>query len=166
MGGGLQNKATTLWNGMLRPLAPYALSGVVWYQGESNTGRPKEYRPLLDCLMHSWREAWQQPDMPFAIVQLANYMAPSPSPQNSGWAMLRESQRTAARDDARAGLAVAIDLGEAVDIHPLLKKEVADRCALVFDRLVLGKKVLLSPNRKCCRCNRRHCCRHFRPAAS
>lgn len=145
MGGGLQNKATTLWNGMLRPLAPYALSGVVWYQGESNTGRPKEYRPLLDCLMHSWREAWQQPDMPFAIVQLANYMAPSASPQNSGWAMLRESQRTAARDDARAGLAVAIDLGEAVDIHPLLKKEVADRCALVFDRLVFGKKVLLSP---------------------
>lgn len=143
--GGLQNKASVLWNGMLRPLATYAISGVVWYQGETNTGRPLEYRPLLDCLMRSWREVWQQPDMPFAIVQLANYMSPSVKPQNSGWAQLREAQRTAARDDSRAGLAVAIDLGEAVDIHPLKKKEVADRCAIVFDRLVFGKKVSLSP---------------------
>lgn len=143
---GTQNLASVLWNGMLRPLAPYAMSGVVWYQGETNTARPLEYYPLLCCLMHSWREIWQRPDLPFAIVQLANYMAPSARPQNSGWAQLREAQRTAARDDERAGLAVAIDLGEAVDIHPLKKKEVAGRCALVFDRLVFGRNdVRLSP---------------------
>lgn len=141
----LQNNASTLWNGMLYGLAPYALSGIVWYQGESNTGRPAEYEPLLGCLMHSWRQLFQQPQLPFAVVQLANYMAPSVGPQNSNWARLRESQHRAVLADPRAGLAVAIDLGEAVDIHPLLKKDVAERCALVFDRLVFGKKVLLSP---------------------
>ena len=142
---GIQNLSSVLWNGMLKPLAPYSLSGVVWYQGETNTGRPLEYEALLGCLMHSWRELWQQPELPFAIVQLANYMAPSASPQNSGWAQLREGQRQAAGNDARAGLAVAIDLGEEVDIHPLKKKEVAERCALVFDNLVYGKKKLLAP---------------------
>lgn len=141
----LQNKATVLWNGMLSGLAPYALSGVVWYQGESNTGRAAEYEALLGCLMKSWRQLFQQPDLPFAIVQLANYMQPSAQPQNSQWARLRESQHRAALNDDRAELAVAIDLGEASDIHPLRKKEVAERCALCFDRLVFGKTVELSP---------------------
>ena len=141
----LQNKAAALWNGMLRGLAPYALSGVVWYQGESNTGRPAEYEPLLGCLMHSWRQLFEQPGLPFSIVQLANYMEPSAQPQESGWARLRESQHRAAMNDSRAELAVAIDLGEASDIHPLRKKELAERCALCFDRLVYYKKVELSP---------------------
>lgn len=145
VGLSMQNKATTLWNGMLTGLAPYRLSGVVWYQGESNTGQPKAYEPLLKCLMRSWRQLFEQPDLPFAIVQLANYMAPSEQPQQSNWAQLRESQHRAALSDSRAELAVAIDLGEAVDIHPLLKKEVAERCAQCFDRLVFGKKVLLAP---------------------
>ena len=141
----LQNKATSLWNGMLHGLAPYALSGVVWYQGESNTGRAVEYEPLLGCLMHSWRQLFQRPDLPFAIVQLANFMAPSSQPQQSQWARLRESQHRAALGDPRAELAVAIDLGEASDIHPLRKKELAERCALCFDRMVFQKKVTLSP---------------------
>lgn len=141
-----QNLPCVLWNAMLRPIAPYALSGVVWYQGESNTGRAAGYEGLLGCLMRSWREAWQRDDLPFAVVQLANFMAPSKQPQDSQWARLRESQRLAVGRDVHAGLAVAIDLGEAVDIHPLRKKEVAERCALVFDRLVYGKKdVRLSP---------------------
>jgi len=142
---GMQNMASTLWNGMLNGLAPYTLSGVVWYQGESNTGRPKEYEPLLGCLMKSWRQLFQQPELPFVIVQLANYMQPSATPQNSSWAQLRESQRLAVAADSHAALAVAIDLGEAVDIHPLRKKELAERCALAFDNMVFGKKVLLSP---------------------
>ncbi|MBQ0073804.1 MAG: sialate O-acetylesterase [Prevotella sp.] len=141
----LQNMASTLYNGMLNGLAPYTLSGVVWYQGESNTGKPLEYEPMLGCLMNSWRLLFQQQDLPFTIVQLANFMAPSEKPQNSGWAQLRESQHKAALKDNRAELAVAIDLGEADDIHPLLKKDVAERCALAFDHLVFGKKVLLSP---------------------
>ncbi len=141
----LHCKASALWNGMLHGLAPYALSGVVWYQGESNTGRAVEYESLLGCLMHSWRQLFQHPELPFAIVQLANYMEPSAQPQQSQWARLRESQHRAALSDPRAGLAVAIDLGEASDIHPLRKKELAERCALCFDRLVYNKKVTLSP---------------------
>ena len=140
-----QNLSSVLYNAMLSPLAPFALSGAVWYQGESNTGRPHEYLPYLNCLKNSWRERFQQPNLPFVIVQLANYMAPSAQPQNSNWAALREAQHLSARADNRAELAVAIDLGEANDIHPLRKKEVAERVTLAFDKLVFGKKVMLSP---------------------
>ena len=95
--------------------------------------------------------------MPFVIVQLANYDGrqqtgfPRPivyptEPVNSGWAQLREAQRTAAKADAFAELAVINDLGETVDIHPLRKKEVAERIGLCFDRLVFkNTKVKLSP---------------------
>lgn len=146
---GLQNMAVAEWNGMLSPLAPYALSGVVWYQGESNTDNANKavlYERELTALMHTWRSLFQRPDLPFAIVQLANFMAPSDTPQESTWARLRESQRRAAQQDERAGLVVLLDLGEANDIHPLRKKEVAERIGFVFDRLVFNqKKVLLSP---------------------
>jgi len=117
----------------------------VWYQGESNTGRPVIYEQQLKSLMASWRTCFGRPRLPFVIVQLANFMAPSQQPQNSGWAQLRESQRLAAQADADAALAVAIDLGEANDIHPLRKREVAERVGLAFDRLVFQRRVNLSP---------------------
>ena len=142
---GFQNMAAAAYNGMLFPLTPYAISGIVWYQGESNTGRAKVYEAQLRCLMQDWRQQFQQPELPFVIVQLANFMAPSPMPQETGWAELRESQRLAALSDPRAELAVAIDLGEANDIHPLRKKELAERVVLAFDKLVFGKQVSLSP---------------------
>ena len=153
----LQNLPTTLYNAVLYPLAPYAISGVVWYQGESNTGSPAPYADYLKKLMGCWRDRWQDQQMPFCIVQLANYDGrqqtgfPRPivypaEPVNSGWAQLREAQRTAAKADPYAELAVINDLGETVDIHPLRKKEVAERIGLCFDRLVFNdKKVTLSP---------------------
>ncbi len=141
----LQNMATTLYNAVLYPLAPYALSGVVWYQGESNTGNPAPYGDLLRKMMGNWRSLWKNPKMPFCIVQLANYMEPSEQPQNSNWAALREAQRTVTATDPYAELACIIDLGETVDIHPLRKKEAAERIAQCFDRMVYGKKVTLSP---------------------
>ena len=141
----LQNLPTTLYNAVLYPLAPYALSGVVWYQGESNAGNPAPYGDYLKKLMGCWRDRWNDQQMPFVIVQLANYMAPSEQPQNSGWAQLREQQRLTAKNDQRAEMACIIDLGETVDIHPLRKKEVAERIGLCFDRLVFGKTVALSP---------------------
>ena len=153
----LQNLPTTLYNAVLYPLAPYAISGIVWYQGESNTGNPAPYADYLKKLMGCWRDRWQDPQMPFCIVQLANYDGrqqtgfPRPisyqaAPVNSGWAQLREAQRTAAKADSYAELAVINDLGETVDIHPLRKKEVAERIGLCFDRLVFNdKKVSLSP---------------------
>ena len=142
---------------MLYPLAPYAISGIVWYQGESNTGNPAPYADYLKKLMGCWRDRWQDQQMPFCIVQLANHDGrqqtgfPRPivyptEPANSGWAQLREAQRIAAKADAYAELAVINDLGETVDIHPLRKKEVAERIGLCFDRLVFNdKKVSLSP---------------------
>ena len=152
----LQNIPTTLYNAVLHPLAPYAINGVVWYQGESNTGNPAPYADYLKKLMGCWRDRWQDPKMPFVIVQLANYdgrqqsgfprpITPQTAPMNSGWAQLREAQRTAAKADPRAELAVINDLGETVDIHPLRKEEVAERVALCFDRLIYNNKVNLAP---------------------
>ena len=152
----LQNIPTTLYNAVLYPLAPYALSGVVWYQGESNTGNPAPYADYLKKLMGCWRGCWQDQQMPFVIVQLANYDGrqqtafPRPitlqtEPVNSGWAQLREAQRLTVKADARAELAVINDLGETVDIHPLRKKEVAERIGICFDRLVYNNKVNLAP---------------------
>ena len=153
----LQNLPTTLYNAVLYPLAPYALNGVVWYQGESNAGNPAPYGDYLKKLMGCWRDRWQDQQMPFVIVQLANYdgrqqtgfprpIAYQSEPVNSGWASLREAQRTTAKSDPYAELAVINDLGETVDIHPLRKKEVAERIGLCFDRLVFNdKKVSLSP---------------------
>ena len=151
----MQNQPTTLYNAVLYPLAPYAINGIVWYQGESNTGNPAPYADYLKKLMGCWRARWQE-QLPFCIVQLANYDGrqqtgnPRPivtetNPVNSNWARLREAQRLTAKADARAELAVINDLGETVDIHPLRKKEVAERIGLCFDRLIYNNKVKLSP---------------------
>jgi len=153
----LQNLPTTLYNAVLYPLAPYAISGIVWYQGESNTGNPAPYADYLKKLIGCWRDTWQDQQMPFVIAQLANYDGrqqtgfPRPittqtEPVNSGWAQLREAQRIVAKADPRAELAVLNDLGETIDIHPLRKKEAAERIGLCFDRLVFNNnKVKLSP---------------------
>ena len=152
----LQNIPTTLYNAVVYPLAPYGLSGVVWYQGESNTGNPAPYGDYLKKMMGCWRDRWHDQKMPFVIVQLANHdgrqqtgfpspIVPQTAPVNSGWAALREAQRITAKNDPRAELAVINDLGETVDIHPLRKKEVAERIGLGFDRLVYNNKVSLSP---------------------
>jgi len=154
----LQNIPTTLYNAVLYPLAPYAISGIVWYQGESNTGNPRPYERCLTMLVTGWRQLWQQPDLPFTIVQLANHDGrqqtgnPSPiTPQtapvsHSGWAQVREAQRLVAQKLYNVELASAIDLGETVDIHPLRKREVAERIGLCFDRTVYkNNKVKLMP---------------------
>ena len=152
----LQNLPTTLYNAVLYPLAPYAINGMVWYQGESNTGNPAPYADYLKKLMGSWRDRWNDQQMPFVVVQLANYdgrqqtgfprpITPQTEPVNSGWAQLREAQRVVAKADAKAELAVINDLGETVDIHPLRKKEVAERIGLCFDKLLYNNKVKLSP---------------------
>ena len=153
----LQNIPTTLYNAVLYPLAPYAISGIVWYQGESNVGNPRPYERYLTMMINNWRALWQQPQLPFVVVQLANYDGrqqtgmPSPiayqaEPANSNWAQLREAQRQVAKKMDYVELASAIDLGETVDIHPLRKREVAERIGLCFDRTVYNnKKVRLMP---------------------
>lgn len=144
----LQDQPSALFNGMIAPMTPFAVAGVVWYQGESNADdmrQAKEYASLLRLLLSNWREAFERPQMPFVIIQLANFMEPSARPQHTGWSVVREAQRQVAAEDARAALAVTIDLGETVDIHPLRKKEVAERVALALEHLLRDSQVTLSP---------------------
>lgn len=129
---------TTIGNAMISPLQDYGLRGALWYQGESNTGDGARYRDLLTGLMADWRARFESEDLPFLVVQLANFGQPPTAPGPSGWAELRESQRLAVAADAHAGLVVAIDLGDIWDIHPAQKQEVGRRLAraarhLVFD---------------------------------
>ncbi len=119
-----------LYNGMIHPLAPYGLRGALWYQGESNAGREVEYRKLLAGLIRAWRARWGLGDFPFGIVQLANYYAVQEQPSDGYWTRIREAQAFVAREVPNCGLACAIDIGDAKDIHPRNKQEVGRRLAL------------------------------------
>ncbi|MBM0107628.1 hypothetical protein JM946_23035 [Steroidobacter sp. S1-65] len=115
-------------NGMIAPLSNLSLRGVAWYQGESNVDEAHRYQALLTRFMADWRKQFGA-DLPFFVVQLANFGAAPTQPVESDWAELREAQRLAVKADANAGLAVAIDLGERNDIHPANKQDVARRLA-------------------------------------
>ena len=137
------NTATVLFNGMIWPLVPYGIRGAIWYQGESNSGAYDAYRLLLPAMIESWRDAWQQGDFAFGIVQLANFMARHDQPTDTVWARLRETQ-TQTLSVPNTGLAVTIDIGDAVDIHPKNKQDVGKRLALWAEAKVYGKKVVYS----------------------
>jgi sialate O-acetylesterase len=117
-----------IYNGVLKPTIGYGIRGVIWYQGESNAGRAYQYRNLFPLMIESWRKEWGQGDFPFYWVQLADYLAEKPEPGDSTWAELREAQ-TMTLSLPNTGEAVIIDLGEAQDIHPRNKQDVADRLA-------------------------------------
>ncbi|QDU35173.1 Glycosyl hydrolases family 2, sugar binding domain [Poriferisphaera corsica] len=121
-----------LYNGMIQPLIPYAIKGVLWYQGESNNNGHTTYEPLLTSLITSWREAWDQPinkDFPFLIVQLPNYREPSKKVEQHSWAHLREAQRLTHAKLPNTGLATIIDIGDTKNIHPRNKQDVGLRLA-------------------------------------
>jgi sialate O-acetylesterase len=129
---------TTLYNGMIAPLGPYGLAGAAWYQGEANVGDPPGYAKLLPGLIDDWRQRFERPDMPFLVVQLAGFGPRQAAPFRSLWAETREVQRRVVDADPRAGLAVAIDIGDPYDIHPTNKQEVGRRLALAADRVAYG----------------------------
>ncbi|MBN2105516.1 beta galactosidase jelly roll domain-containing protein [bacterium] len=131
-----------LFNGMVHPIIPYAMQGVIWYQGENNAGRAYQYRVLFPLMIRDWREQWNE-DFPFLFVQLANYMAPSDTPAGSDWAELREAQLMAL-DEKNTAMAVTIDIGEAGDIHPRNKQDVGHRLALAARKIVYGEDVVYS----------------------
>ena len=131
---------TVIHNGMIAPIGPFNLRGVVWYQGESNTGDPEAYLRLLAGLMSDWRSKFGA-DLPFLIVQLAGYGAPATAPLNSGTARLREAQRQAVLNDRHAGLAVTIDIGDRYDIHPANKQELGRRLARAARRVVYAEAI-------------------------
>lgn len=133
-----QLQPTALYNGMLAPLIPYKVKGFCWYQGESNAGQPLVYRDYLKALIHDWRRLWDQDELPFLYVQLPNFMEVNYSPEESQWAVLRESQLKAL-EIPRTAMAVTIDLGEWNDIHPGNKKPVGERLALAAMKLAYSE---------------------------
>lgn len=114
---------------MICPLIPYGIRGAIWYQGESNAGRAYQYRELLPAMIADWRERWDQGNFPFGIVSLANFLPQPQQPGESSWGELREAQMMTAMQPHN-GLALAIDIGDAADIHPRNKQDVGARLAL------------------------------------
>lgn len=135
------NLPMVLYNAMIKPLAPFAIKGAIWYQGESNAGRSYRYRDLMKSMILDWRALWGY-DFPFYITQIAGYQAVNERPGDDGWAELREAQDMAARTLDKCGMACIIDLGEAEDIHPVRKREVGERLARLSLAADYGKKVI------------------------
>lgn len=131
---------STLHNAMVAPLRDYSLRGAVWYQGESDTGSPEDYRKKLDALMAQWRRQFTS-DLPVLVVQLANYGTVPTAPTASNWAQLREAQRLATTNDPNAGLAVTIDIGTPYDIHPPNKQELGRRLTRAARHVVYGEDI-------------------------
>jgi len=131
---------TLLFNGMINPIVPLGIRGAIWYQGEANADRAKQYQRVFPNLITDWRNHWKEGDFPFYFVQLANYMAPSDQPAQSTWAELREAQ-TMTLKVPNTGMASAIDIGEAKDIHPKNKQDVGKRLALNALKLTYGKEL-------------------------
>ncbi|MBS2211302.1 sialate O-acetylesterase [Carboxylicivirga mesophila] len=132
-----------LYNAMIHPLIPYGIKGVIWYQGESNTPRAKEYALTFPNMINNWRADWQQGDFPFLFVQLANYQQAQKMAKDDAWAELRESQ-TKTLGVKNTGMAVAIDIGEAHDIHPKNKQDVGHRLMLSALNVAYAKDVVYS----------------------
>jgi sialate O-acetylesterase len=126
---GGNSRPGNIYNGVLLPTIGYGIKGAIWYQGESNAGRAYEYGYLFPLMIQHWRSEWQQGDFPFYWVQLADFMAEKAEPGDSNWAELRESQTRTLSAINNGGQAVIIDLGEANDIHPKNKRDVAERLA-------------------------------------
>ena len=131
---------SSLFNGMVHPCLAFPVKGVIWYQGCNNVGRAEEYESLFQTLITDWRKQFHHPDMPFYFVQLANYLERKPVQADSPWAALREAQSKALHL-AHTGMVSNIDIGEANDIHPKNKQEVARRLAAISLADTYGQKV-------------------------
>ena len=131
---------TLLYNGMINPLVPYGIKGAIWYQGESNAGRAFQYRHIFPDLIKDWRKQWNQGDFPFLFVQLANFMPADSLPSESTWAELREAQ-SMTLSLPKTGMASAIDIGDALDIHPKDKQTVGKRLALSALKIAYNQNV-------------------------
>jgi sialate O-acetylesterase len=122
-----------LYNAMIAPLEPYAIRGAIWYQGEANSGRAKQYRTLFPAMIADWRKAWAQGEFPFFFVQIAPHQGMSPE--------IREAQLLTTQTVPHTAMAVITDWGEATDIHPKHKEPVGTRLALAARAQVYGEKI-------------------------
>lgn len=136
-------KPVGLFNAMIAPLTNYEIKGVIWYQGETSTKNPSEYFSLMQTLITDWRTRWGEGNFPFLFVQLANFMEEKKDPTESNWAELRQAQLKTLQVP-NTGMAVAIDLGEWNDVHPLNKREVGIRLALLAMRKAYHEKEIIA----------------------
>ncbi len=136
---------TVLYNGMIAPLLHYALRGVIWYQGETDAifGKSFLYRQTFPKLIDSWRKAWGIPELPFYFVQLANHDDVQSENADEKWAELREAQARALKIP-HTGMAVTIDVGDKMDIHPKKKAQVGERLARLALADTFGRKIIAS----------------------
>jgi sialate O-acetylesterase len=137
-----QNEPTSLYNTMVAPVHNYVVKGILWYQGESNAGEPSNYQRLMQALIIDWRLKWAN-QLPFIFVQLPNYQDVQYSPAESNWAKIREAQLNSLVIP-KTRMAVTIDVGEWNDIHPLDKKTVGERLALLARDIAYGEKIVAS----------------------
>lgn len=135
---------TLLFNAMVNPLIPYAIEGVIWYQGEANAGRAYQYRKAFPLMIQDWRDRWNEGNFPFYFVQLASFNAGNGNSKNgSTWAELREAQ-TMTLALPNTGMAVTTDIGNPTDIHPKDKQDVGKRLAAIALHDVYNKDIVFS----------------------
>ncbi len=139
-GPNFHNSPSNLYNSMIAPLTPYGLSGAIWYQAESNAERAEQYKLLIQKLILCWRKHFENPDLPFLSVLLASYRPVQVSPVEPGWGEIREAQMESLKLPY-TGMASAIDVGDANDVHPKDKQSVGHRLALAARALVYGEKL-------------------------
>lgn len=141
--GGFSGPAN-LFNAMIAPLIPYAIKGVIWYQGESNGDRlpdALEYKTLFPRLIKDWRQQWKQGDFPFLFVQLANHHPQAQTPSEGIWPWVREAQ-SKTLSLSNTGMAVITDVGDAMDIHPKDKMPVGYRLSLAARKVAYKEKLV------------------------
>jgi sialate O-acetylesterase len=130
-----KNYPSALYNAMIAPLVPYGIKGIIWYQGENNARKAFQYRSLFPLLINDWRSKWNNNNLPFVFVQLANHKVKNTEPVfKDEWALLREAQLMALQVP-NTGMAVTIDIGEANNIHPKNKQDVGKRLFLAANHL-------------------------------
>jgi sialate O-acetylesterase len=137
--------ASSIYDGMIEPLIPFAIRGAIWYQGESNEARAEQYSILLPTMIRAWRERWGAGNFPFGIIQLPNYRQIKTDPEEAPWSFIREAQRRTALTTPNTGLIVTIDIGEASDIHPKNKLDVGKRMSRWALKNVYGRKIVNEP---------------------
>jgi sialate O-acetylesterase len=134
------HRPASLWNAMIAPITPFAIRGVLWYQGEANAMRAWDYQRLMTAMIQDWRRAWNRGDLPFLFVQLAGYRPSPPTPGATWWTQVREAQRLTLGLPNTA-MASAIDIGDPRTVHPLNKQEVGRRLALAARGVAYGEPV-------------------------
>ncbi|HPA20181.1 MAG TPA: sialate O-acetylesterase [Verrucomicrobiae bacterium] len=137
-------RPSALYHGVICPLQGFAIKGAIWYQGEGNAGRAKEYRTVFPALIRNWRNDWKQGDFPFLFVQLAAYQKAEQDPTDPPWAHLREAQTLTWKTVPNTGMAVAIDGGLEDNIHPPYKELVGNRLASAARAVAYGESLVYS----------------------